>query len=370
VLNYVTSYGPSATWVIDANEASPNGNKTILQVPRNARFSEPTRTSSINGSTKSDPVTRITGIIRGNMSFYYGVRGAIAGALLYGGFLAVCSGSEVRVGTCQFPISADIASNGAWIQKQMAEAQALGADIVHFPEGALSGYAGADRKSLDDFPWDQQREELEKILAVARRLHVWVILGVTHRLSGDHKPHNSLYVIDPNGAIVDRYDKRFCTTTDLKYYSPGDHFVTFDVNGVHCGLLICYDSRFPELYRQYSKQGVQLILQSFHNVGPDEGSILGKIIPPTMQAYAAANAMFISMCNSSTPHSWESRFITPDGLVERALAPDQPGVMINVVDTAKSYYDASGPFRADAINGKLNSGEIVSDPRSSDRKSY
>src|SRR5271157_6079978 len=107
------------------------------------------------------------------MNFCFGARSIIAGVLLFGGFLAACWGAEVRVGTCQFPISADIASNGAWIQKQMAEAQALGADIVHFPEAALSGYAGADRQSLVDFPWTQQREELEKILALARKLHVW-----------------------------------------------------------------------------------------------------------------------------------------------------------------------------------------------------
>lgn len=44
--------------------------------------------------------------------------------------------------------------------------------------------------------------------------------------------------------------------------------------------------------------------------------------------------------------------------------------MVNVVDLAKKYYDASGAFRADAIEGKWHSGELVADPRSSDRKSY
>lgn len=169
---------------------------------------------------------------------------------------------KVRVGTCQFPVSSDLAANGEWIRKQMAEAQSLGADLVHFPETALSGYPGVDRGPLEDFPWTRQREELEKVLAAAKHLRVWVVLGAIHRLSGDHKPHNSLYVINPAGRIVDRYDKRFCTTGDLKHFSPGDHFVTFDVNGVRCGLLICYDVRFPELYRQYSKLGVQLMLHS------------------------------------------------------------------------------------------------------------
>ena len=207
-------------------------------------------------------------------------------------------------------------------------------------------------------------------MALAKELGVWVALGSTHRLSGDHKPHNSLYLINSQGQIVDRYDKRFCTQKDLQYYSPGDHFVTFDLNGVKCGLLICYDVRFPELYRQYAKMGVQLMLHSFYNARQKPGGIHPKIMPPTAQAYAGVNFMFISLNNSSTPHSWQSRFITPDGLVAAELPLDEPGVMVNLVDTGKKFYDASGPFRLDSINGKLNSGETVDDPRSKERTGY
>ena len=172
------------------------------------------------------------------------------------------------------------------------------------------------------------------------------------------------------GEIVDRYDKRFCTEGDLKYYSPGDHFVTFELKGIRCGLLICYDIRFPELYREYAKLGVRLMFHSFYNARQKEGSIHPKIMPPTAQAYAAANAMYISLNNASAPRSWESRFVTPDGLIERSLILDEPGVMINVVDPAKTFYDASGKFRINALNGTLNSGDVISDPKSTDRKSF
>ena len=291
--------------------------------------------------------------------------------------LATCGGAGgglaaevLRVGTCQFPVSSDVAANGAWIRRQLEEAKAGGADVVHFPETALSGYAGVDHDSLEHFPWAQQREEFESIRSAARKLGVWVILGATHQLSGDHKPHNSLYVINARGEIVDRYDKRFCTEGDLKYYSPGDHFVTFELKGIRCGLLICYDIRFPELYREYAKLGMRLMFHSFYNARQKEGSIHPKIMPPTAQAYAAANAMYISLNNASAPRSWESRFVTPDGLIERSLILDEPGVMINVVDPAKTFYDASGKFRINALNGTLNSGDVISDPKSTDRKSF
>lgn len=277
---------------------------------------------------------------------------------------------KLRVATCQFPVSADVAANSAWICRQLREAKRQEADIAHFPEVALSGYAGVDHENLEQFDWDAQRGEFETILALARDLRIWVILGAAHQLTGANRPHNSLYVIDDEGRVVDRYDKRFCTGGDLRHYSPGDHFVTFDVNNVRCGLMICYDIRFPELYRQYRKLGVEVMFHSFYNARQKPGSIHPKIMPPTAQARAATNAMFLSVNNSCAPHSWPSLFITPDGLIAKELPLDQPGVMVNLADTSKHYYDASGPYRLDCINGKWNSGEVVVDDRSRNRQSY
>ncbi|HRE79473.1 MAG TPA: carbon-nitrogen hydrolase family protein [Opitutaceae bacterium] len=285
-------------------------------------------------------------------------------------FWPMIEAAQVRVATCQFPVSAQVSENAEWILRQIAEAREKGADVVHFPETALSGYAGVDHASLETFSWDLQREQLQRILAAAAEHRVWVVLGATHRLSAPNKPHNSLYLISPQGVIVDRYDKRFCTNVDLVHYSPGDHFVTFDLNGVKCGLLICYDVRFPELYRQYAKQGVQLMFHSFYNARGSKDSIHPKIMPLTAQAHAASNGMTISLTNSSAAPSWEGRVVGPDGLVVTTLVRDVPGVIVTLVDTDRPYYDASRPFRAAAIDGKLNSGTVVDDPKSRDRNSY
>ena len=277
---------------------------------------------------------------------------------------------RLRVATCQFPVSADVAENGRWIRKQMREADQKHADVVHFPECALSGYVGSDHKSLEGFDWKLLRSETESILALAEELELWVLLGSMHRLTGEHKPHNSVYLINPQGKISDRYDKRFGTGRDLKHYSPGDHFTTFEINGVKCGILICYDVRFPELYRAYCKLGIQILFQSFYNARLEPDSILPKIMPITARTRAATNCFFMSLSNSCATHSWPGHLITPDGLVEARLPLDEPALMVNLVDTTSKYYDASRPFRMDAINGKLNSGELVDDERSKDRTAY
>lgn len=69
------------------------------------------------------------------------------------------------------------------------------------------------------------------------------------------------------------------------------------------------------------------------------------------------------------PESWPCYFITPDGLVQNKLTSNLPGILISDIDISKNYYDASKPYKLDAINGKLNSGECVDDTRSANRNS-
>ena len=91
----------------------------------------------------------------------------------------------------------------------MNQARQKGAHVAHFSELCLSGYAGAEFRSYQGFDWDLLDQSTEQILDEAHRLKLWVILSSSHRLTGRHKPHNSLYIIDDRGRIVDRYDKMF-----------------------------------------------------------------------------------------------------------------------------------------------------------------
>jgi len=278
------------------------------------------------------------------------------------------STGRIRIASCQFPVSADIQSNFRYIESQMIEAKLKKADVVHFPECALSGYPGTDMPDLSNFNWVLLYRMTDSVMATAKKLKLWVIMGSLHKLSGNNKPHNCLYVITPEGKVTDRYDKRFCTSSDLKFSTPGDHFVTFSINGVKCGLLICYDIRFPELYREYRKLGCDIIFQSFYNARSEKGFIHPFIMPVTAQAHAATNYFYMSLTNSSSAESWPCHFITPDGLIQNRLPFNEPGILISDVDTSRKYYDASGEFRQDAMNGKLNSGTTVKDSLSLNRK--
>lgn len=274
----------------------------------------------------------------------------------------------LKVATCQFAVGRSIRRNAASIHKFLHEAKEAAADVVHFPECALSGYAGTDFIGFEGYDWPLLKEETQKIMDLAGRLGVWVVLGSIHRLTEPNAPHNSLYLIDPEGRIADRYDKRFCMARDLLYFTPGDRFVTFTINDVKCALLICFDLRFPELYRALYKERVQCIFQSFYNARQSGPSVHGKIMRQTMQCHAATNYFWVSMANSSAYYSpYASSLIQPDGAIMAELRANRPGLLVGTVDLNQSFYDPMKDFRALAIAGQLTNGPgLIDDPRSKD----
>lgn len=272
----------------------------------------------------------------------------------------------LKVATCQFPVNSDIDVNAAHIINLMHQAAEKNADIVHFSECALSGYAGVDFISFNACNWDLLKEKTLEIVKLAGQIGIWVVLGSSHRLTEQNKPHNSLYLISPEGKLVNRYDKRFCTQLDLDNYTPGDHFVHFEINGIKCSLLICFDLRFPELYRILYKDGVKCIFQSFYNARQQGPSVHSEIMRQTMQANAANNGFWVSMSNACGWFSpYPSCFIQPDGRIVQQLPEHKESLMINTVDLSETFYDPTAPFRDMAINGNLsNASELISDPRS------
>jgi predicted amidohydrolase len=276
----------------------------------------------------------------------------------------------LKIATCQFPVSESVEQNSKYIQKFLKKAKKLDAQIIHFSECALSGYAGQDFESFEGYDWPLLTEETKKIMAIANQLQLWVVLGSSHRLTEPNKPHNCLYLINPQGQIEDRYDKRFCTERDLNYYTPGNRFVTFEINSVKCALLICFDLRFPELYRELKKLDVQCIFQSFYNARQREQSIHRHIIRQTMQSHAATNHFWVSLTNSSGNIApYPSCFIQPDGEIIKQLKLNRPGIMVNTVDAAQSFYDPSAKFRDLAMKGILTNGTVnLDDLKNKDTK--
>ena len=277
----------------------------------------------------------------------------------------------LKIATCQFAVNDSVKRNAKRICAFLRKAKKTKADIVHFSECALSGYVGTDFPNFAGYDWDLLKEETEKIMSLAAKLKLWIVLGSTHRLTKQNKPHNSLYLINPKGKIVDRYDKRFCTPGDLRRLTPGSRFVNFTIKGVKCSLLICFDLRFPELYRPLYKQGVKCIFQSFYNARQQGPSVHTHIMRQTMQCRAATNYFWISCANSSGYYApYPSCFIQPDGKIVQQLRMNRPDIMVNSVNLNRKLYDPMANFRDMVLAGALDNGKkTIQDRRSKDTTS-
>jgi predicted amidohydrolase len=218
--------------------------------------------------------------------------------------------------------------------------------------------------------------------------------GLNASLDRSHKPHDCVYVINSRGMLLDRYDKMFCSgdgngrSGDLAHYSPGDHFTTFTLKGIRCGVLICYEYAFPELYREYKRRGVQLVFHSFRaghasrktvksmarEVGIrfhrlNAGSSYPEIrMPASVQAAATANHLWVSCSNTSARQScFSSFFVRADGIITGRLRRNVAGVLVSTVDTNERLYDGTRGWRDRAMRGTFHSGTPVRDRRSNAR---
>lgn len=305
---------------------------------------------------------------------------------------------RLRVATAQFPVSSQPELNADAIIDAIDQAASAGARVVHFCEGALSGYAPQDLDDWRGYDWHALRSQAHRVTEAAAARGVWVVLGSAHPLSLDGPgplPHNSVYIIDDRGVLIDRYDKRFCAGArgegELALYNPGDHPCVFEIDGLRCGVMICHEYRYPELYRDYKRRGVQLVFHSFHaannsdevmaeleqQVGPEHhahnwGRTLPEItMPATLVATAAASHLWLSAANSCAPRScWSSFFVRPDGVIVGRLERDQPGVLLYEVDTEAPLYESTRHWRDRAIAGRFQSGTPVEAARSRDRRSF
>ena len=236
----------------------------------------------------------------------------------------------LTVATCQFPISADCALNARYIRSFMHQAAAKGAHLLHTSEACLTGYGGEDVPSFDKYDWNGLRGHTQELRELAKSLHLWLVLGSAHFLDQNSKPTNCLYLIDPQGEIVNRYDKCFLTGDDRQVYSAGDRLVTHDIRGVKIGLAICYDMCYPQLYIAYREAGAEVMLHSFNNAGDRDRDCEATLVVRQAATRCADNRLWAVCNNSSKPYSqWGAFIARPDATIPKQLPINEPGMLIH-----------------------------------------
>ncbi len=269
----------------------------------------------------------------------------------------------LRIAVGQPLVQADVRKNGSEIRKFMRRAREAGAVLAHFPEGALSGYAKTEIADWHEFNWDSLQRELDLISRTSAELGIWTVLGACHRQDAPARPHNSLYVFSPRGELVTRYDKRWCSFSELAdWYCPGEDAALgtsgglgkrtgiFEIDGWRFGCALCIEIQFPELFRDYEAAGVDCVL--FSSYSDDER------FGYQAQAHAATNCYWISVSvPRNTSDALSSRLISPTGEVIAECPRDQRDFIVTLLDDADPRWDfalnQARPWRAKAREGEI-----------------
>ena len=128
-------------------------------------------------------------------------------------------------------------------------AASTGARLVVLPEMCTTGFTMAS----EEWAEPTSGASLTALAELARRHDLWLIAGIATREHGVHPEvhRNVAAVIDPSGTLVASYAKQrlFAFAGEHEHYAEGSEHLTVDIDGVRVTPLICYDLRFPELFR-------------------------------------------------------------------------------------------------------------------------
>jgi deaminated glutathione amidase len=162
------------------------------------------------------------------------------------------------IAAIQMVSTADVDENLATATRLIGEAAAAGATFVSLPEYfCLIGKGDADRLRIGELPGDGPIQR--SLAGIARRHRLWLLGGtVPIRTASGTRVRNASLLFGPDGVQVARYDKihLFAFDNGRESYDEatvleaGDTPVTARAAGMHVGLSVCYDLRFPELYRR------------------------------------------------------------------------------------------------------------------------
>jgi predicted amidohydrolase len=251
----------------------------------------------------------------------------------------------VTVAAVQLNSQDDVEANLSRVRARLDEAADRGATVILLPENfAFMGEEAKKAEVAEDL--DDARGPVASFLAErARTRRLWIVAGGLAERSGDPKrPFNTCAVFAPTGEVSARYRKVHLFDVDVpqggryresESTTAGASPVVADVAGAKVGLSVCYDLRFPELYRALSAGGAEVLVVpaafTLHT-GKDHWHVLLRARAIEAQAYVLAAAQWGKHPRNRQTYG-KSCVIDPWGEVI-AQAKEGEGIVTATIDPA------------------------------------
>jgi predicted amidohydrolase len=244
------------------------------------------------------------------------------------------------VAAVQMISTPSVSENLVSARRLLAQAAATGASLVTLPEyWPIMGMSDADKLAHAEQP---DAGPIQEFMAAAAREHgLWLVGGTLPLVSGEaNKVMNTTMVYDPQGQRVGRYDKIHLfgfqkgseSYDEARTIVPGEAVGSFEAPFGRVGLSVCYDLRFPELYRAMGECALIVVPAAFtHTTGMAHWEVLLRARAIENQCYVLASAQGGVHANGRRTFG-HSMLVDPWGEV-KALLPEGEGVVSGQIDT-------------------------------------
>ncbi|WP_457320903.1 carbon-nitrogen hydrolase family protein [Roseateles sp. P5_E11] len=248
----------------------------------------------------------------------------------------------MKIAAVQMVSGPDVAANLGAARRLLEDAARRGAQLAALPEYfCLMGMHDSDKLALAETEGEGPIQAM--LASAARDLGLWLIGGTLPiRSTTPERVRNTTLVFSPDGEQVARYDKIHLFAFDNgresydegRVLEPGNQPTSFDAGGVKVGLSVCYDLRFPELYRAYAGCDLLAVPAAFtYTTGQAHWELLLRARAVENQCYVVAPAQGGQHANGR--RTWgHSMVIDPWGQVLSVLAEGE-GVVVADVDPAR-----------------------------------
>jgi len=220
---------------------------------------------------------------------------------------------SLRVGLGQLRVSADVDECVGKTEAFLHQASKDELDVVCFPETLIGGYYGVHFEKPDDVDWTVVDKGLRAVRKACKAAKVGAAIGASVR-KDDGKIWNVFLLISKSGKVLGEYAKGHLTNSDTRCYEPGQAVDVFSFYRVPVGLQICYDQRYPELWRLLALKRAKVVFHGSCGQGPD-GTWKIPVVEAHIRSRAAENGYFVVSVNAAGPfQSWGSVLYDPIGL--------------------------------------------------------
>lgn len=258
--------------------------------------------------------------------------------------------TKFRVACVQLRSTDDVAENIVLTTALVRQAKALGAQFVATPENTTLMAPDGGAKIERSFA-ESDDPAIPAFRMLAEELGIWLLVGSLAIKVGESQTANRSYLFDPTGKVAARYDKIHLFDVDLpsgeqyresKTVAAGGQVVTAALEWGTLGLSICYDLRFPQLYRAMAKRGAFMLAvpSAFtETTGKAHWHVLLRARAIENGAFVIAPAQGGTHANGRKTYG-HSLIVSPWGEVMAEAGVD-PGVIVADIDPQASAHARS-----------------------------